>query len=179
MMYSREQSAELNRSVLAESYSVELLEYLRSQTPKQLKANFSINPIDAKLPPYKLCAHINLLNRTEGVLLNKDPIASLPISLLDGATEKTRANRYYQIQVANVVGDAADDSIKVTTNYCNKTAKDIVFFGEAPAMGQVALAAQERFVLTVGVSWFQKDKKGDNIKQVVVSSLLPEQKEIN
>ena len=78
MMYSREQSAELNRSVLAESYAVELLEYLRSQTPKQLKANFSKNPIDTKLAPYKFCAHINLLNRTEGVLLNKDPIASLP-----------------------------------------------------------------------------------------------------
>ena len=81
--------------------------------------------------------------------------------------------------MADLVGDAKDDSIKVQTSYCSKTAKDIVFYGEAPALGQVALATQERFVVTVGVSWLQKDKKGDNVKQVVVSSLLPEQKEVN
>lgn len=177
LIYSREQSAQLNQSVIAESYAVELLELLRSHSPEQLKSNFSKNPIDSKLDPYKFCAHINLLNRNDGVLLNEDSLATMPPTILDGNSSKTKANRYYQIQVANVKGDAKNDSIIVNKDLCKNTAKEIYLNGDTPAKGEtIELGTDDRFIVTVGVSWLQKDKKGDNVKQVVLSSLIPEKK---
>ena len=150
-------------------------EYLSE--PEQLKANFSKNPIDSKLEPYKLCAHINLLNRDDGVILNEDPLARLPPITLDGNTAKTKANRYYQIQIANIKGDDKNDAITVNKDRCANTAKDLYLNGNAPAKGEtVELGPDERFVITVGVSWLQRDKKGDNVRQVVLSSLIPEKK---
>ncbi|MBI1859319.1 MAG: hypothetical protein HYR96_00160 [Deltaproteobacteria bacterium] len=175
LMYSRKQSVELNHTVIAENYAAELLEYLRSQTPQQLKANFSKNPVNATLGAYKFCAHINLLNRTDGVTLNLDPIAALPPSVLDGATPQTKANRYYQIQIADIEGTAASDSITVNKNYCANTAKEVFLYNIPQGAGEtVGLLKNERFIITVGVSWYQRDKSGNNLKQVVLSTLIPE-----
>ncbi len=178
LMYSREQSAQLNESVIAESYAVELLEFLRSQTPEQLKANFAVNPIDSNLEPYKFCSHVNLLNRSDGIVLNEDPIARMPSTILDiGTSAKTKANRYYQVQVADIKGTAVSDTIQVNKDLCKNSAKEVFLNGNAKVGAEtIELLPDERFILTVGVSWLQKDKTGENVKQVVLSSLIPEQK---
>jgi hypothetical protein len=177
IVYSREQSAQLNQAVIAELYAAELLELLRSHTPDQLKTKMSKNPVEASQKPYKFCAHVNLLNRKDGFMLNADPIADLPPSVLDGPTKEAKANRYYQIQIADIKGTDKDDSITVNKDLCKYTAEEIYLNGDTAKGGEkVELKLDERFVLTVGVSWLARDKKGDTVKQVVLSSLIPERK---
>lgn len=169
---SRNQQVVQKHSLVASLYASELLELFRSHKSDRLKTILSKHPTHSLAAPYPLCAHINLLDRKSGKILNADPIAELPEgNLLDGATLQTRANRYYQVQVVNIKGDASNDAITVNPGACVKTAKDITLSGRTPAAGEsFTLTSDERLMVTVGVSWFPKGKKEP--QQVVISTVL-------
>ena len=148
-------------TLLAEAYSVELLEFFRSFRPRRLANYFSVNRYDPGnllgLGAYTLCAHINLLDRANTNILNEDPVAQLPLNRLDGNNDPIRANRYYQIQVVNM------DDLTVNVARCNTTTE-----------GGFSLAPNERFLITVGTSWIGTGNESGKVKRVVFSTILPE-----
>lgn len=150
-------------TLLAEAYSLELLEFFRSFRPRRLSAYFGVNRFDPNANPplaaYTLCAHINLLDRTNAFanILNADPLAQMPVSRLDGNGVLAQANRYYQIHVINM------DDFTVNVGRCN-TRTGVGF----------NLLANERFLITVGISWIGTGKESGKVKRVVFSTILPE-----
>ena len=177
ILSSRKQSLNLHEAVVAESYATELLEFFRSHSDTELKKYLEKNPITGSAATkklYKLCAHINILDRKGNKLLNEDPIAALPLNSLDGITPDTRANRWYQVQVANITGDAAKDEIKIRKDLCAATAKEISFNGQPKAA--FLLTNDEKFLVTVGLSWYGKGKNPEEkeLKRVVLTTVLPD-----
>lgn len=151
---SRKSAARLSKTLIAEAYAMELVEYFRSQTNGRLAQYLNENPVNGALSPYKLCAHINLLDRTTGILLNEDPLAALPpLSALDGATLGTKANRFYQVQVVDTI------SLTVNTTKCG--------------MAAGAPGPNEKYFVTVGVSWVTPDNPSEPPHRVVLTTLLP------
>lgn len=153
----RTQTVAQKKTLMAEALASELLEFFRAQTTKSLRNQLRKNPVtNTTANPYYLCSHINLLDRTKNMIVNEDPIAQLSSTLLDGAS---KANRFYQVFVV----DAA--TLTINSSACNLTAASIFVSGETPSgTTPYTLTANERFMVTVGVSW-GKDKR-------VVSSIL-------
>lgn len=167
--------------VIAEQYATELIEFLKYHLPDQLKEYLTLNPMRTLCPtckPYKLCAHINYLDRDNPPyhIMNKDPIADLPPdSGLEGPSPETAANRYYQIFVADVVGSVNSEALKMNTAFCTQAANQIFLYGRTAQIGEaLGLKAGERLFLKVGVSWVPRGKGVKDAKEVVVTSLMPE-----
>lgn len=142
-----------NKKVVAEFYASELLELLLSRPSAGLRANLSPNPVSASLPGYKVCSHINLLDRSSGVILNRDPLAALPAeSPLQGVGAGNAANRFYMVQVIDLA------SLNPRKDLCNTA------FSALPPLGLT-----ERLYITVGVSWVEKN----DVRRVAVSAAIP------
>lgn len=146
-----------HQNVLAEFYAAELAEGFRAlESSANLKNYFQKNPVSPTGQPYYTCAHINVLDRSNGKVLNPDPAAKMPPSPLDGPTEALKANRYYQVQVVDA------STLKVDPSFCDKKIDDL------PVM-----SASHRFLVSVGVSWVPDKEQGKGQKNVALSALLP------
>lgn len=169
----------LSDTATAEWYAIELLEFFRSHTSDQLKAYLALNPFqDTTCPgcgPYPLCAHVNYLDRKEGKILNEDPLAYLPSpNLMDAGDGALKANRYYQVSVVDMTGTATDDAMRLQKNFCAMTAKQVYLSQRTPVPGETKeLGAQDRFLVTVGVTWVPKGKTVAEERHVVLTTLLP------
>lgn len=153
----------------AETYASELLEFFVSHTSDQLKRYLEINPVDGLstggLGAYPLCSHVNILDRVRGAVLNSDPIAELPVFNDAGAPIGLKANRFFQVQIVDMT------TMNVRRDICDKTARQIFLFGRAPAAGETTgLAENERFLITVGMTW---PGGRNNIERVVLSTVIP------
>lgn len=143
--------------VTAELLAQELSEAFRSlESGATLRNYFQTNPVNGTLSPYLLCAHINVLDRNNNSVLNPDPRADLAASTLDGGSPKLRANRYYQIQVIDL------NSMTVDPSFCGKKITD-----------PPALSANQRYLISVGVSWVPKEAGLADLKTVSLATLLP------
>lgn len=124
---------QVTESVKAELAAVELLEFFQSLTATELRTVLSTNRANGSTAPldlYRLCSHANLLDRDSGSALNPDPLAEINPSV-----RLQQANRFYQVQVINTQTQTLVDA------KCNQTAATAV------------LNPNERFLVTVGVSW--------------------------
>lgn len=173
-------SASLQNTTVAEWYAMELLEFLRSHRNDQLKGYLQENPFKkttcSQCGPYPLCAHINYLDRKENFIVNEDPIAELPTSNpLNAGDGPLRANRFYQVSIVDAVGDAEHDEMKLQKQFCAYTANQICLANLEPtAEEKIKLKPNDRFLITVGVTWVPKGKTIAEEKSVVLSTLLPD-----
>ena len=164
LVSTRRATALEQRRILAESYTTELLEFFRSLGNAQLSAYLQKNPITGLATPvtnlYPLCAHINILDRSGSsavnrLILNADPIADIGPSLFDGGPPRLSVNRYYQVQV-----------VDITTMVVNAAA-----CGQPPTY---VLGANERFLVTVGVTWVPAGQDVSGVQRMVATTVLPE-----
>lgn len=158
---------------VAEGFASELLETLVSLSNNQLVNYLASNPVNASYAPYPLCAHINIIDRanstvTSPAILNLDPIANLADSVIDNSqSAKLIANRFYRVQVVNA------STLVETTSACGLYTTTVS--GSPGANGNYyRLFPNERFLVTVGVSFVPPGKDETNAERVVLSSLLPE-----
>ncbi|MBY0369378.1 hypothetical protein K2X33_01745, partial [bacterium] len=134
----------------------ELAEFFVSHKPERLRANLSTNPVNGTFGAYKFCAHINLLDRTTGNILNRDPLADIPQpSTLSAAADSHYVNRFY---IVNIL----DMTTLTTRDVCNKAFSD----------NTVTLANTERYMVTVGVTW--KRLGTNDLQREVVSAVIPQ-----
>lgn len=194
------QAKSLHEKVVAESYASELLEYLRSHEEIRLDTNLATNPFASspyctanptECAPYPYCAHINILDRTTGTIVNEHPIAALPDSPTENplfrGEAKFKANRWFQVQIvdlADVVltsdpscNSTTKDCGKITlrTEHCDKNAAQTRFPKQA-AGGATVLNPSETYLITVGVSWLPRkvaQPTMDDVKRVVLSTIIP------
>jgi len=171
-----------NKKILATAFVSEGLEFFRSFRDDQLRSYIITNPISAALASYPLCAHINILDRDSGNIINRDPLVDLPRGNGLEVEANGPANRYYQIHVVNLaqntaaaVGTAANDSISFRNDLCGQRLEDILIFGQLPAAvpPQVQLTDEERFMVTVGISYFG-GPRGDLLQKLSLSTVLPD-----
>jgi len=161
LIATRRSAALAQRRILADTYTTELLEFFRSLTSTQLSDYLKKNPVTGSTAtPYPLCAHINILDRagssgTNRLIVNADPLADLGTTLLDNPVPRLSVNRYYQVQVVNI------HSLVVNAAAC----------GAPPTY---TLAPDERFLVTVGVTWVPMQKDTDDIQRMVATIVLPE-----
>lgn len=155
---------------IAEAYAAELLEFFRSHKSDQLKEYLKLNPIGGGLEPYPFCAHVNILDRTADKIVNEDPLAALPTFTGLPGSGNLRANRYYQVQIVNV------KTLAVNKARCADTAKSIYLNGRIPVAPNetIALSSEERFLITVGVTWVAQRMNKEDVKRVVLTTLIPE-----
>lgn len=139
--------------LIADGYATELLELLRSYSTADLVNYLKTNPAGGA-SPYPFCAHVNILNRATNKIYNRNPIAELPENPLDGP--KGKANRFFQVRVVDM------KTLAVKNNpYCAQNAQTMT-----------ALAADDRLLVTVGVSWIPKTGKA-GVQRVALSTVLP------
>jgi hypothetical protein len=194
------QARHLHERVVAEAYATELLEFLRSHEDIVLDDYLSRNPFlsgvscpasDPDPCPYKLCSHINIIDRATGNIINRDDIAALPddpnLNPLFRSEAALKPNRWYQVQVVNLASPVTQGTggcpagpkdcgrITVRTDLCANGTDEIKFPGQAGA--GTALSSSETFMITVGVSWFPRDIQNpdvtQDVKRVVLTSVIP------
>jgi hypothetical protein len=137
-----------NQKLIAQSYTIELVEYFRSLTNTQLRNYLAASA------PYALCASVNLLNRETGVVSNPEALANLPAApLSSGLSGMTALNRFYRIEVINRLTLAANAAA------C----------GQSPAV--YARGADESFLVTVGTSWIDP-QLGSDARESLLSVML-------
>lgn len=148
--------ADLRRSVRAGNYATELAEMFRSWDSSARLLAYLKTPV-APAKPAELCAHVNLLDRVNGKVLNEDPMARLPDAAL-GATEASFAapSRSYRVHVVDAL----------------TLQPDMSFCGALPAAAP-PLGPNQRFLVTVTVSWVPPGSDLGNMKHVAVSTMLP------
>jgi hypothetical protein len=146
-------------TLVASSFASEGAELFRSLTNTQLNNYLFNNAAKFAAGPIPLCAHINILDRTSGQILNRDPLADLPATnRLNRSTAATQnANRYYQVQIVEGTTLAVDPAACGRVTPYN--------FAANPT---------KRFRVTVNVTWLPKGGGVDQVQRAVVSTLLPE-----
>jgi len=161
---ARRQASLLHETVIAEAHATELVEFFRSFTTKELMSYLSRNPFSGHAP-YTLCAHINILDRQTGQIFNEDPLAELPLNgPLSQLDKRYSANRNYRIQVVNL------KTMKIRKEVCGEAASNLSY--SLPAPGKLALLPEEKFLVTVGVSWIPSGRTVSNVKRVALSAVL-------
>ncbi len=140
----------IRETLIANALAEELLEFFLSQSAVRLRAYLSTNPANPALGAYTLCAPINLLDRSTGLTINKDPLAELP------PTELLSANRFYHIEII----DLSDP---------NNLTKRRDLCGTSPAA--LVLTPSEKILVTVGVTWQIGGKQ--DFGRAVLSGVLP------
>ena len=152
--------------VQSEQFASELLEYFRSLSSAQLKDYLNNSPGPTV---YDLCSHINIIDPSQKsscalTILQPDTRAELPISELGNPGSCTVVpcagnpqtncyvnsgpNRFYQVQIVDLENNLAAR--------CGTTA--------------TALGPNERYLVTVGVSWLNSDNSVR--QQVQLSTIL-------
>lgn len=153
----RKIAAQADDKLIADAYAAELLDLFRGYSTDDLLNYLKTNPTGAGTA-YPLCAHVNLLDRTTGKVLNRDPIAALPPeNLLEGVGPTKKANRFYQVHIV----DMSTLTIKKSP-FCNQNANTLG-----------ARAAHDRLMVTVGVSWVPNGAPVAAVRRVVMSTVLP------
>lgn len=144
----------------ASALASELVEFFRSMTLSRLKTYLSTNPVNGALPPYPLCAHINILDRSTGNTVNGDAIADLSPRLLGGFTGLQAANRWYMVEVVD----------RVTL------ARTVAACGQNPATYTLRAKpgdpVDEVYYVTVGVSWYPTPDA--DLARVSFGTLIPD-----
>lgn len=163
-------AAAIKRAALnttASGYATELVELFRSMTSAQLIAYLSTNPVIVGNPPYPLCAHIGIMDRNTGNIINGDPITNLPdqttgLPNIFRGFEGTRApNRWYLVEVVN------------STTLTQVTAPSANICGRSPI--GMALGADERLYVTVGMTWFPTAEATINdVQRLTVGTVNPD-----
>lgn len=141
-----------SEQLVAQLWASELAEFFRGHhSSALLKTYLQTNPVGGA-NPYPLCSHINILDRVSKKIANPDPLAELPPQ--SGLNE---ANRFYQVHVVNL------DTLQIVKSpYCSQTATAAV------------LGANERFLVTVGVSWLPRSGgTTTEVRRVVQSTIVP------
>lgn len=147
-------TADLKNRTLAQAEATELLEAFVAHHPEQLLARLKINPVNGALPAYKFCSHINFYDRAGDKIINRDPYAAFTATSALGASE-LKANRFYMVRVLNL------DSMTTQTALCNSP---------FTALAAGALTANQRLLITVGVTW-QSGNSG-KIEREIVSGIV-------
>lgn len=172
----------------------ELAEFFRSMSPGGLLTYLSTNPVTGSANPndiYPFCAHINILDRESGKLVNKDPLADLPAEawmnwpgrfLAGGRDFTTTANRYYQVFVVDM------RTLQIDETYCSLNPSLI---RTTPRLAthhpNIRIPLTHKFMVTVGVTWLRKSKQVEealrnatttvgryrNVTKIVASAILP------
>lgn len=157
--------------VAAELYAEELVEFFRSLSSMRMKQFLMLNPFQTSMPPYFLCSHVNILDRSAGGVVNADPMADLPIYSALGTMQDVaakRPNRYYQVSVIDI------STMTMVPSFCSVTAPDVALFGQVQQTGQMQMGPHHRFFVSVGVSWLSKqDPNQVAIKEVKINTILP------
>lgn len=139
----------------ATQFATELIELFRSMSSTQMNTYLFTNAAKFTAGNVPLCAHINILDRSSGTIVNPDVLATLPPNPLDRTTPATNSNRYYQVNVVDAT------SLAINTAACNGTVPYV--FG-----------ANERFLVTVSVTFIPIGKTVASVERAVVSTLLAE-----
>ena len=160
------------QKVQAEHLATELLEYFQSYSSAEMQSYLATNPMGGK-NAYPLCAHINLLDRRqqctadeiqrgtcviEDILFNEDPVAAIPPHLLPAGPStsfSTRPNRFYMVQVVDL------ETMAVRKDVCD----------QAVTAKSFSLGPNERFLITVGVTWFPPGERS-SLERIVASTIL-------
>jgi len=152
---SRELSVIHHRTLLAEAYSTELLEFFRSLSSTQL--NEYLKGGSATLL-YPLCAHVNILDRAKDPpqILNPDPLAELGPSFFSSPDPKKVMNRWYQVQVVDLL-----------------TLEPKAFVCGTLTPYNFLTNANDRYMVTIGVSWVPSGKTLNEPERIVMSTILP------
>lgn len=164
-------AAKMHDSVVAEAYVSELLEFFRSFKARQLREYLKKNPLTLSTSVtdlYKLCSHVNILDRDTNKLLNDDPLANLGPSTF--ASSLRLPNRFYQIQIVDM------KTLALNSDLCDKTAAQIYFYGESIPVSlpsKYQLKQSETFLITVGLSYFERTRSNPDVQRVVLSAVLP------
>ena len=156
LSYTRKAVIQFRNRAVAEDYATELLELFRSLSRDQINQYLMVNPVTSSNVPgdrYPFCAHTNLLDHASGQYLNPDPLANLPPNLLNRGAIPLLSNRFYQIQVVDLVTMASKSVV------CDTVAP--YDFVANPGDG---------FLVTVGVSWPSSTKR--LFERVVLSTLI-------
>lgn len=161
----RKQSQALSQSVYAEAQASELLEFFAAMSSNEALTFLRKNPLNRDFPapspaspftPYKMCSHINIVDRESGKIINADPLADLPEdSPLVVEKTKGKPNRFYQVQVVDA------ETLSLKPNYCKQEP------------GTFTLASNERLLVTVGMTWVPLNTRPDELpRRVVLTTLL-------
>jgi len=149
---NQEQTRATMSSAMADAYASELLELFRAHTAARLNTYLS----GLSGGPFQLCENLNLIDRagssaTTPVYQRRVAMADLPTGVFAAAGFKQAANRYFKVEI-----------IDIKTLVPNAT--------RCGTLPPYVLAANERFLVTVGVSWIPP---GRTEKAVILSSVLP------
>ena len=141
------------QAYLARLYAVELLEAFRSFNTQTkflayAKANWGAN---------QFCDALNILNRDDGLKANASTLLDLPTTKLSNIDDKLNANRYVKFSVV----DMTTKEVK-TAPYCTQSIN-----------GLGILAANERIVVEVHLTWVPPGKTAAEARSVDVSSVIP------
>lgn len=173
LVSNRKVIKKLEQSNVAENYAAELTETFLSLSSSQLAGYLSAVPAVPGTPAYPLCAHINLIDRAASsgstpTFMNRDPMADLPpLSFIENSqSAKFAANRFYQVQVVDLA------TLAVNAAACGKSTATGGTCGVIG--GTYVLCPNERFLVTVGVSFVPTGKDEKSVQRIVVSSVLPE-----
>jgi hypothetical protein len=164
--FYRMQSLSYQRKLVADTFASEGLEFFAAFDSRQLNTFLSAGG----LYRYPLCAQVNVLDRIHTnanttVILNRDNTMDLPHSLLDRAEPQNAPNRYYQVQVVTFTG-GSNPSITVNPARCQTIGSRNIY----------TPAADERFLVTVGVTWVPPEGTANMPQRVVLSTLLVPQR---
>lgn len=144
---SRAQAIRIYKKNLAQIYATELIELFRSRTGVEI-ANYL-----GQFNNYPLCAHMNILNRSNNTIENPDPNVDLGSNQLDIDITNKRANRFYIVQVIDV------NNLQPNSQKCGQSG--------------YSLSDNERFLITVGVSYYPT-QESTTVERVVLSTIIPE-----
>lgn len=168
----RKLNSQIQQNLQFGMYASELVEYFRSMRPNQVFAHLGVNPVTGATDVhslYKLCAHINVLDRESGILANSDSIAALPEGLTRQKSKTnfdTRPNRFYIVQIVNL------KTLQVNKTFCDRTTRKPG--GSLMTTGD--LGPDERIQVTVGVSWVTPsgpESSQGAVERVVLTTVIP------
>lgn len=153
----RELKSDQSRKLVLTGLAAELAELFRSHTQDSF-TNFLRAGSRAQ---FFYCAHINLLNRASNQMMNPDGIADLPDYLLQRyftLSPQNVPNRFFQVTIVNL-----RDNLTPRANICSQR-----FSATLPT-------ADERYLITIGVTWSDPRSDRKDLDNVSISTLIPDQ----
>jgi hypothetical protein len=144
---NRDSNIRRREMMVAETYAVELMEFLVSHSSDRFQARTLSAPLNTAL----LCTFINQRNRANNTVTNPVPFADLPQNnILEQAGFP--ANRYFKVDIVDVRTRA------VRNDVCALRPGQVQLPGRAVAGTTLNLNQGETFRFTVGVEWKSRVK---------------------